>query len=165
MVFSGFLFLGVMAYIHGLLLSNPRVMYAMGDDGILPKVFAKQHPKTNVLTFSLTVFTIICIIILFFSQQFEKILTFTIFLDSFGMILSAGSIFWFRKKTAHLDNTAIYKMKLYPVIPILFMAAYLFVAISIAFADPTAALIGIGVLLFFIGLYFLIKKKTETELN
>jgi basic amino acid/polyamine antiporter, APA family len=165
MVFSGFLFLGVMAYINGLLLSNPRVMYAMGDDGILPKVFAKQHPKTNVLTFSLTVFTIICIIILFFSQQFEKILTFTIFLDSFGMILSAGSIFWFRKKTAHLDNTAIYKMKLYPVIPILFMAAYLFVAISIAFADPTAALIGIGVLLFFIGLYFLIKKKTGTELN
>jgi len=97
-VFSAFLFLGVLAYVNGLLMSNPRVMFAMGDDGSLPKIFANQHKKTGVLTLSLTVFAIVCIIILFFSQQFEKILTFSIFLDCFGMILSSATIFWFRKK-------------------------------------------------------------------
>jgi basic amino acid/polyamine antiporter, APA family len=160
-VFSGFLFLGVLAYVNGLLLSNPRVMYAMGSDGILPRIFSKQHPTTNVLTFSLTVFTIICIVILFFSQQFEKILTFTIFLDSFGMILSSGSIFWFRKKFTGENEGKIYKMKLFPIMPIIFMAAYLFVAISIAIADPKAALIGILVLISFIGLYFLLNQKNK----
>lgn len=153
-VFSAFLFLGVLAYVNGLLMSNPRVMYAMGDDGSLPKVFAKENEKTGVLTFSLTLFAVICIIILFFSQQFEKILTFTIFLDCFGMVLSSATIFWFRKKTKHLDDTGIYKMKLFPLMPVIFMAAYLFVGTSIAIADPKAALIGIGVLAAFILIYF-----------
>ncbi len=160
-VFSAFLFLGVLAYVNGLLLSNPRVMYAMGEDGSLPKIFAKQNEKTNVLTFSLTVFAAICIVILFFSQEFEKILSFTIFLDCFGMVLSAATIFWFRKKTKHLDDTGIYKMKLFPVLPIIFMAAYIFVGTSIAISDPKAALIGVAVLAAFIAIYFLFRKPNK----
>lgn len=162
-IFSAFLFLGVLAYVNGLLLSNPRVMYAMGDDGSLPKQFAKQNSKTDVLTFSLTVFTIACIITLFFSQKFEKILTFTIFLDCFGMVLSSATIFWFRKKTKHLDNTGIYKMKAYPLIPLIFIAAYLFVGISISIADPKAALTGIALLAIFVIIYFLFPKKREAS--
>lgn len=154
-VFSAFLFLGVLAYVNGLLMSNPRVMYAMGEDGSLPKIFAKQNEKTNVLTFSLTIFAAICIVILFFAQEFEKILSFTIFLDCFGMVLSSATIFWFRKKTKHLDGTGIYKMKLFPLLPLIFMAAYLFVGTSIAIDDPTAALTGVGVLAAFILIYFI----------
>lgn len=155
MIFSGFLFLGVLAYVNGLLMSNPRVMYAMGEDGSLPKAFAQQDKQTGVLKFSLTIFTIICLIILFFSQEFEKILTFTIFLDCFGMILSSATIFWFRRKTKHLNGTGIYQMRLFPLFPLIFIAAYIFVGTSIAIADPTAALIGIAVLLAFLLIYFL----------
>jgi APA family basic amino acid/polyamine antiporter len=158
-VFSAFLFLGVLAYVNGSLLSNPRVMYAMGEDGSLPKVFARFNKESNVTTFSLTIFSALCIVILYFAQEFEKILTFTIFLDSFGMILSAATIFWFRKKTKHLDGTGIYKMKFFPLMPLIFMAAYLFVAVSITVADPGAALTGAGVLAVFVVLYFVLKKK------
>ena len=154
-IFAAFLFLGVMAYVNGLLMSNPRVMYAMGTDGSLPKIFSKQNDTTQVLTFSLTIFAAVCIVILFFSQQFEKILTFTIFLDCFGMVLSSATIFWFRKHTKHLDDKGIYKMKLYPLLPLLFMAAYAFVGISIAISDPTAAITGLVILGIFIGLFFI----------
>ncbi len=165
-IFSAFLFLGVLAYVNGLLMSNPRVMYAMGDDGSLPKAFAKKNDKTEVLTFSLTVFTAMCIVILFFSQQFEKILAFSIFLDCFGMVLSSATIFWFRKKTKHLDDTGIYKMKLFPILPIIFIAAYTFVGISIALDyknNNYAALTGTIVLIAFILIYFLFKHKRNTE--
>lgn len=163
-IFSAFLFLGVLAYVNALLLSNPRVMFAMGKDGSLPKVFARQHEKTKVLTFSLTVFAAICIVILFFSQQFEQILSFTIFLDCFGMVLSSATIFWFRKKTKHLDGTGIYKMKGFPIQTLIFMAAYAFVGISIALDyenNNYAALIGLGVLLAFILIYFLFKGRMQ----
>ena len=163
-VFSAFLFLGVLAYVNGLLMSNPRVMYAMGEDGSLPKIFARQNEKTNVLVFSLTVFAAVCMVILFFSQQFEKILTFTIFLDCFGMVLSSATIFWFRKKTKHLDGTGIYKMKLFPLLPLIFMAAYLFVGVSIAIADPLAAAIAAAVLAAFVLIYFVFHKK-QTVIN
>ena len=157
--FAAFLFLGVLAYVNGLLMSNPRVMFAMGEDGSLPKIFARQNEKTNVLTFSLTIFAAVCIVILFFAQQFEKILSFTIFLDCFGMVLSSATIFWFRKKTKHLDGTGIYKMKLFPLLPMIFITAYLFVGVSIAIADPRAAITGLGILAVFIAVYFMVKRK------
>ena len=75
------------------------------------------------------------------------------------MVLSAATIFWFRKKTKALDDTGIYKMKLFPLMPLIFMAAYLFVGISIAMADPKAALIGLGVLTGFVAIYFLSHTK------
>ena len=164
MIFSGFLFLGVLAYVNGLLMSNPRVMYAMGADGSLPKPFAQQNKQTGVLTFSLTVFTVICLIILFFSQEFEQILAFTIFLDCFGMILSSATIFWFRKKTKHLDGTGIYRMRFFPLFPLIFILAYLFVGTSIAIDDPKSALTGIGVLTAFLLIYF-IGKRFQSSAN
>jgi len=163
-VFSAFLFLGVLAYVNGSLLSNPRVMYAMGDDGSFPKIFARHNERSNVITFSLTVFSALCIVILYFSQEFEKILSFTIFLDSFGMVLSCATIFWFRKKTKHLDGTGIYKMKFFPLMPIIFILAYLFVAISITIDDPKAALTGVAVLAAFVLLYFLLHYKKKNNL-
>jgi APA family basic amino acid/polyamine antiporter len=78
------------------------------------------------------------------------------------MVLSSATIFWFRKKTKHLDGTGIYKMKLYPLMPLVFIAAYLFVGISIFVDDPGTGLLGLGILSVFIGLYFVAKKFTNT---
>ncbi|MFY7794468.1 MAG: APC family permease, partial [Chitinophagaceae bacterium] len=50
LAFSLLLFLAVLAYVNVILLSNPRVMYAMSEDGILPKIFAKKDEKRDVLT-------------------------------------------------------------------------------------------------------------------
>lgn len=162
-IFSFFLFFGVLAYVNTLLLSNPRVMYAMSSEGTLPKVFARQNPKNNVLTISLTVFAAMCVVILFFSQEFERILNFTIFLDCFGMVASSATIFILRKRTKHLDGTGIFRMKLYPILPLIFMAAYLFVGISIAIQTPQTALVGLCVLAAFMLIYFLTRGKITSQ--
>jgi basic amino acid/polyamine antiporter, APA family len=80
----------------------------MSDDKILPPVFKKRHAKTDVLITSLSVFAALCILIIFWAKEFDAILSFTVFLDCFGMALSAGSIFVIRKKTAYLNNTGIF---------------------------------------------------------
>ena len=164
-VFSVLLFLAVLAYVNVLLLSNPRVMYAMSLDGILPAAFKKKDEKRDVLTVSLTVFAAICVIVLFFADRFDQILSFTIFLDSIGMATSAGAIFFLRKRTKHLDNTGIYKMKLYPLLPVLFILAYLFVGTVIAITNPEYAITGISVLAVFIALYFIFYKKRKDDNN
>ena len=163
-VASVLLFVAVLAYVNVLLLSNPRVMYAMSKDGILPKAFSSKNEKRDVLTVGLTVFAATGIIVLFFMDSFNKILSFTIFLDSIGMATSAATIFILRKRTKHLDGTGIYKMKLYPLLPLLFIAAYIFVGISIAFDTPRLAVIATGVFAGFLLLYFLVtflKKQTN----
>jgi APA family basic amino acid/polyamine antiporter len=165
-IFSFFLFFGVLAYVNALLMSNPRVMFAMSEEGVLPKAFSKQNPRNEVLTVSLTVFAAMCMVILFFAQTFEKILNFTIFLDCFGMVASSATIFVLRKRTKHLDGTGIYKMKLYPWLPLIFMGAYIFVGISIAIQTPDTALVGLLVLGAFMVIYFVAKKiKNRNSLS
>ncbi len=161
-VFSVLLFMGVLAYVNALLMSNPRVMYAMGEEGSLPKMFTKQNKKTEALTIALTAFASLCVVILFFAQTFERILNFSIFLDCFGMIASAAAVFILRKRTKHLDDTGIYKMKRFSFLTLIFIAAYLFVGISITIQTPQIALTGLYVLVGFIILYFLFMNKKKT---
>jgi len=166
-VLSGFLFLSVLAYVNVLLMSNPRVMFAMSEDNILPPIFKKRNPKTDVLTVSLSVFAAICILIIFWAKEFDTILSFTIFLDCSGMILSAATIFILRKKTKHLDDTGIYKMKLFPLMPVIFIIAYTFVAISIILDyknNGYAAAIGLSVMAAFTGLYFLLAQLKKDKI-
>jgi APA family basic amino acid/polyamine antiporter len=162
-VASILLFIAVLAYVNVLLLSNPRVMYAMSKDGILPKPFQKKEEKKDVLTVSLTVFAAMGIIVLFFANEFNRILSFTIFLDSIGMATSAATIFILRKRTRHLDGTGIYKMRLYPLLPLVFIAAYIFVGISIAVNTPDLALIGTGVFAAFLIIYFLVTRFQNND--
>ncbi|MCY1511164.1 Serine/threonine exchanger SteT [compost metagenome] len=154
---SVLIFLSVLGYVNVNLLSNPRAMYAMGEEGALPKVFTRKTKKHDVMIVSLTLFTIIAIFTLFYAQTFDKILNYTIFLDSVGMMFSAAAIFYLRKSTAHLDKNTIYTMKLYPLMPVIFIAAYLFVTISIYTDDPDAALNGIGIFTGFVIIYFINK--------
>ncbi len=161
---SVFLFLSVLAYVNVLLMSNPRVMQAMSEEAVLPKVFSKRTPGCDVLLTSLSVFAALCALIVFWAKTFDEILSFTIYLDSFGMVLSAATIFILRKKTRQLDGTGIYMMKLYPLMPILFILSYSFVAISIFIDKPNTGLTGLSILGGFILLYFLvreIKKRKE----
>jgi APA family basic amino acid/polyamine antiporter len=79
------------------------------------------------------------------------------------MILSVGSIFMLRKKTAHLDGTGIYKMKWYPLQPLIFIAAYVFIAISLMVNETKLSLTGLSALAVFIILYFLLNRGARTQ--
>lgn len=154
-VLSLLIFLSVLGYVNVNLLSNPRAMYAMGEEKALPSFFTKKTKKNDVMIVSLTVFTLIAVITLFYAQTFDKILNYTIFLDSIGMAFSAAAIFFLRKSTAHLDPKTIYTMRFYPIMPIIFIAAYLFVTVSIYMDDAAAASNGLLIFFGFVIIYFI----------
>ena len=158
-IFAFLLFLAVLAYVDVMLLSNPRVMYAMSLDGILPKSFARKNGEKEVLTVSLTVFTLICIIVVFFASTFDRILGFVMILDSLGMATSAATIFYLRRTTKDLDQTGIYKMKAFPFMPVLFIIAYTFVGISSFIINPVFGWTAVVVFFALIGVYWIIKKN------
>jgi len=164
-ILSVLLFLSVLAYVNVLLMSNPRVMYAMSEDKVLPKMFGAKNERTNVLTTSLSVFAAVCVLIVFWAKEFDEILSFTIFLDCIGMATSAATIFILRKRTADLDESKIYTVGLYPLLPLIFIAAYIFVAISIFIDRPATALTALAVLAGFTILYFITKGSKKQPNN
>ncbi len=158
-ILSILLFLSVLAYVNVLLMSNPRVMFAMSEDGVLPRLFARKLAASDVLITSLTAFTVTCLIIVFFGKEFDTILSFTLFLDCFGMALSAATIFILRKKKVHPAGEQSYRMKLYPLLPVIFILNYVLMAVSIMVTRTRTGLTALAVLAAFMILYFLTGRK------
>ncbi|OQP46553.1 APC family permease [Niastella populi] len=156
-ILSVLLFLSVLAYVNVLLMSNPRVMYAMSDEGVLPAVFKKVTLKRNVIVVSLSAFAALCLITLWYGETFDKILDHTIFLDSIGMATSTATIFILRKRGVGEDVKDSYRMKLFPLLPLIFIAAYIFLATSIAINTPKAAWVSTLVFAVFFALYFVLR--------
>lgn len=155
-MFTVVFFIAVLAYVNVGLMSNPRVIQAMSEEGVLPKFFSKTDEKYGVPVNALIVFAAMCFGILFFAKAFDKIVNYVIFLDSLGLVAAAGTLFVLRKrKTGEELNP--YKMKLFPVAPVFFMIAYCFVTYSIIMKEPISVLYGCGVIVVFLMLYFILK--------
>ena len=152
------MFLSVLAYVNVLLMSNPRVMYAMSEEGILPAVFKKKTRKHDAIVWSLTAFSLAIILTLVFTSAVEKIINYTIFLDSIGMSTSAACLFILRKRKIGEERGDVYRMRLFPLMPLIFIFSYIGIATSIVLDDPLTA--GYGVLIFvsFFVLYFIVRR-------
>jgi basic amino acid/polyamine antiporter, APA family len=190
------MFLSVLAYVNVLMMSNPRVMFAMSEEGILPPPFKLKTRRHDVIFWSLTAFSLVIIITLLFSSTVEKIINYTIFLDCIGMSTSAATIFILRRRKmgerpaggtggasvgeavigsgaeparepggkdagqkGGNDTVArpdIYRMKLFPLLPLIFILAYIAVGASIILDDPLSAAYGALIFGCFFGLYFVV---------
>jgi len=153
-VFDVCMFVSVLAYVNVLLMSNPRVMFAMSTDKVFPKIFSFKSPKTQALVPGLTVFALTTVLITFFGKGVDNILDFSIFLDCLGFITAAAALLILRKRKLGSENVAGRFTKIIPVITVLFIAAYCVVASAVVIDNLIAALIGVGLLLVFLALYF-----------
>lgn len=160
-VFDALMFLSVLAYVNILLMSNPRVMFAMSEDKVFPKIFSYRHPKTEALVAGLATFSLITIIVTFFGKGVDNILNFTMFLDSIGMSTSAATLFILRKRKQNEAMITGIWNKFTPLLAGFFVFSYFMIAVGVVIKDVNAALIGTGLLAFFLLLYYLFyfKKK------
>jgi APA family basic amino acid/polyamine antiporter len=161
---SVMIFLSVLAFVNVNVMSNPRVYYAMAEDGILPPIFKKVNPKTQVQEFGMSFFVAAAIAVLFFVAKFNDLLKYVMFFDTIGLSLAAFTIFILRKKTKDLDGTGIYTIKWFPFVPIAFIASYLFVTVNIFITfkeNPYAALICLGAYALGLIIYYAFTYKKE----
>ena len=163
-IISLLMFVSVLAFINVNIMANPRVYYAMAEDGILPPIFKHINPKTQVQEFGLSFFVAAVLIILFFVNSFEKMLNYVMFFDTVGLSTAALSIFILRKKTKYLDGTGIYTIKWYPLVPVVFITSYWFVTVSIFIENPMAALICLCAFVAGLVIYF-ITKRTQKPIS
>ncbi|OCX51827.1 hypothetical protein BEL04_17605 [Mucilaginibacter sp. PPCGB 2223] len=152
------MFASVLAYINVNVMANPRVYYAMSEDGILPYIFRKVNPRTQVQEFGVSFFVLSILVILFFADSFRKMLDYVMFFDTIGLSLAALSIFILRKKTKQMDGTGIYTIKWFPWVPLIFILSYWFVTVNIFVNNPSAAVIclstfAVGLVIYYASTY------------
>lgn len=157
------MFVSVVAYVNVNILSSPRVYYAMAEDGMLPAIFKRINPKTQVQEFGMSFFVLAILVILFFVGTFSDMLRYVMFFETIGVSIAAMAIFILRKKTKGLDTAGIYTIKWFPlVVPVLFILAYWFVTINIFISfkeNPYAALFCLAAYALGLVIYYISRGK------
>jgi APA family basic amino acid/polyamine antiporter len=157
---SVLLFISVLTFVNSAMLTNPRVYFAMAEDGVLPKVFKKMNDQTQVQGFALSVFAVFLILVLLFIDSFKELLNYVMFFDSIGMITSAFTVYLLRKQI----NNQSSGQQLYQIgfgkniLPALFIITYFTVALSALLDSPQNIPYSLGLFLGGFPLYWLIKK-------
>lgn len=159
LVISVVMFFAVMAYVNVSIMSNPRVYYAMAEEGVMPKFFMKINATTQVQSNGVIFFCFFILITLFFMNSFQKILDYVMFFDSISLVTAAAAIFILRKgEKKELNELSIYKMKGYPFIPIVFILVYTAVNVGVLISNPLAFKWGLVLFLGGYPLFLLIRK-------
>ena len=147
--------ISVFGYVNVAMLTNPRVITAMAEDGVLPKRMAMSNSSARgVNAVTLSVFTALSIVCVVFGESFEKILNYTIFLDCIGMATAAGALFLLRDAEPLSLSSRI--------LAAAFIASYIFIAGSIFRDDPAAGLYGVGLLALMIGAYWMVRQLSRS---
>ena len=163
------IFISVLGFMNTSLISNPRVYYAMAEEKILPAIFKRINERTMVQEFGLSFFVALMLISLFLLGTFEKIINYVMFIDCLSMVSAAGTIFIFRRRAKNNQATsdgglntnadaAVYKVRFYPWVPLLFMLVLFIVMVNVLITDPVSAAYGFAIFLAGCPLYFLLKK-------
>jgi len=149
------IFISVLGFLNTSFISNPRVYHAMAEDKILPPLFKQVNARTQTQEFAISFFYGLTLLSLFFFEAFEQIVNYVTFIDCLTIAFAAGTIFILRKKMAGTSYSG-FRMRFFPMIPLLFMAVLIVVCASVFIADRDAALIGIGIFIAGFPLYHLI---------
>ncbi|MCC8410884.1 amino acid permease [Mucilaginibacter sp. UR6-1] len=160
-IISLLMFVSVLTFINVNIMANPRIYYAMAEDGILPGIFKKVNPKTQVQEFGLTFFVLIVLCVLLFVDSFRSIISYVMFFDTIGLSTAALSVFILRKKTRHLKLPGIYATKLYPIIPVVFIITYWLITLFIFMKHPVAAAVCMGIFALGLLIYYITKHRQK----
>ena len=151
--------LSVLGTIGIYILTAPRIYFAMADDGLFFKKFATIHPKYKTPVWAIIFQSAWTILLLLFWKTFSNLITYVVFVDGGFFLLTATTIFVFRKKMPNAVRN--YRALFYPITPLIFIAMEGFITINTLKEKPEQALsglffLGIGVLVFY---YFKAKQN------
>jgi APA family basic amino acid/polyamine antiporter len=135
------IFLSAMGFLNVTLMQIPRAYYAMAEDRTLPAVFQKVNPKTQAQEFGLAFLGGLILLSLFLLGTFENIINYVMFLDTITVALVASTIFILRRKARRSgEDYQGFRVPLYPIVPIVFIAFQLTVSFNVLLNKPREAL-------------------------
>jgi APA family basic amino acid/polyamine antiporter len=143
-VVSLLIFFSAAGFINATLMQVPRSYLAMAEDGAFPRVFLRVHPRTQVQDFGLAFLGFTSLLAVPFLGSFDKLVQYVMFTDSLMVAVVAAAIFILRRRG--LGDDSSFRVPGYPLVPALFVACSVAIALHIVFTATRLALAGTAVL-------------------
>jgi basic amino acid/polyamine antiporter, APA family len=139
--FSGAVALGILSVLSAMVMTGPRIYYAMSKDGIFFPVFGRLNPDRKTPASSIFLQALIAAVMVL-SASFDTLLIYIGFTLSFFSLLTVIGLMRIRRVAR--DHRAGYATWGYPVTPLLFIIGNLWIILYSIKSRPTAALIGLA---------------------
>lgn len=150
--------LSVYGAVNGYIMTGMRVPYTLARDNLIPfsKSIAKLNVNTGVPIFSALVILLLSIIMMFLGT-FDLLTDMLVFVMWGFTTLISIAVFVLRKREPDLERP--YKVLLYPIIPIISIIGGLFIVGSTLINQFWLSLVGIGITLVGLPVYYLYQKR------
>ena len=142
--------------IVGVALVNPRVLYAMAVAGLLFKPLARVHPRFHTPHVAVTVHAAVAVSALWWRSFEQLAAAFVLGIWPFLALATAGVLILRRRRP---DLPRPYLTPGYPLVPLIFIVATLWVVGSALVAQPATTLVGIGLTLLGVPVYLLRRRR------
>ena len=129
---------------NSVMLTSPRVYYAMARDGLFFQKVAQVHPRFGTPAFAIII-AAIWSAVLAASGTFEQLLTYVVFIGWSFYAVAAASIFIYRSRNAKVQQS--YKVPGYPLTPLVFILAVAALVTNTIITQPVRAAVGLGITL------------------
>jgi basic amino acid/polyamine antiporter, APA family len=135
--------LSMFSALNAILLTAPRVFYAMARDGLFFRKLAEVHPRLGTPAIAIAA-TALWSMVLAASGTYTQLLTYVVFTAWIFYGLGAATVFIFRRTRP--DAPRPFRVPGYPVTPALFVLSACYIVASTLIGQPLRAVFGLAAL-------------------
>lgn len=156
-VFSAIVIVSVLGSLTGIIMTAPRVYYAMARDRLFFKATGQLHPRWSTPARA-TVLQAALASLLVALGTFNEIVAYFIFVTIIFIALTVASVFVFRRRAT---ADVAYRTPGYPVTPVIFLALAALMLLMFLANRPLQALAGLGVVALGLPVYHFVFRKNS----
>lgn len=158
---TGLLLLSVVATLHVTILTNSRITYALAQDGVFLPWLAGVSRRTHVPARAILVGSLLAAILILLAN-FDVLSDMEIFCVWIFYALTGTAVFVLRRKEP--DASRPYRTFAYPVVPLLFIAAALWLLLEAFYGAPGRSLIGLAIIAAAVPIYPVLRPRRNRAL-
>lgn len=158
---AGVILCSIAGAANGNVLTAPRVFFAMARDGLFFKRFADVHP--TLLTPHVSILaTGAWAAVLSVTGTFEQLATYVVFGQWIFFGLTVGAVMVLRTTRPGIERP--YRTWGYPVTPVVFIAAALYISVSTLVTQPMHAVTGLALILAGVPAYWYWQRRRASDI-
>jgi APA family basic amino acid/polyamine antiporter len=156
-IFAAIVIVCLLGSLAALIISAPRVYYAMAQDGLFLKTVARIHPRFGTPANAIAIQGFVASLLVLVGS-FEQIISYTLFIVILFLGITVAGLFVVRSRQQAEESVIL--TPLYPFTPVLFLFLVMLMLFLVGSSTPRGASLGVLVVLAGLPVYEVFRGRT-----
>jgi APA family basic amino acid/polyamine antiporter len=157
-IFSAIVVIAVLGSMAALIMSAPRVYFAMARDGLFIKSAATLHTRFGTPARAIILQAVLASLLVVLGS-FDDIIAYFVFVVVIFIALTIAALFVLRRRPT--TNEVKYQTPGYPLTPIIFLSLIVLLLVLLGSDKPRQAFLGLGVVALGLPVYYFLVRRQD----